>query len=170
MVPPYSGCGWHTSAASVGGRSSGSSSCASSVPTGPSIRWDSMRRATRLVGPVIGELHVDTEIAAAEQRDRLLERVSIASAHAHHIGLNGRLHLQLAVLDFLDDLAGFLDWNPLLQGDLLFHRGPGCGDDRTIDQALQRHLSLDQLLLEDFINRLELELVFAGEQNLVVLF
>lgn len=37
--------------------------------------FDLLRQA--LVGPVVGELQVDTEVAALEQRDYLLEAVAI---------------------------------------------------------------------------------------------
>ena len=75
------------------------------------VRLDAPRQ---LVGPVIGELHVDAEIRIAEQLDGLLQDVAVAPADAHQVALNGGLHFQLAVLDFLDDLAGLLDRNALL--------------------------------------------------------
>src|SRR6266436_1818452 len=97
MVPPCWGCGWQTSAASRGGASSGSSSSASSRPAGPSRNSDSMRRGI-LVGAVIRELNVDSEIVALDQRDDLLERISILAADPHEIALNRCLDLLLAVL------------------------------------------------------------------------
>ena len=50
MVPPYSGCGWHSTTASPGASpgagASGSSSRASRLPAGPAMVCDSMRRGT----------------------------------------------------------------------------------------------------------------------------
>src|SRR2546426_6077716 len=45
------------------------------------------------------------------------------------------------------------------------HGGAGCGDNRAINQAFERHLPLDQLLLEDFVDSLQLELVLAGQRS-----
>ena len=52
-----------------------------------------------LVGAVVGELHVDAEIVAAQQRDHFLQRVAIFAGDAHQVALDGRLHFLLAVLD-----------------------------------------------------------------------
>ena len=87
-----------------------------------------MRRATESVGAVIDELHVDTEIALAQQLDRHLQGVAIFARYAYEIALNGSLHLQLAVLNLFDDFAGFLGGDALLQRDLLPHRLAGGGN------------------------------------------
>ena len=49
------------------------------------------------------------------------------------------------------------------------HRGTGGLDHVAVCQALERHLALDQLLLQDFVDRLQLEFILAGEHDLVVL-
>ena len=59
----------------------------------------------------------------AQQLDDRLQRVAVAAGDAHEIALDGGLHLQLAVLDLLDDLARLLDGDALLQRDLLPHGG-----------------------------------------------
>src|SRR5438105_13296165 len=51
------------------------------------------------VCPVIGELHVNAEIAAFDERDDLLQRVAVLSTHAHQVSLNGSLHFFLGILD-----------------------------------------------------------------------
>src|SRR5579884_559098 len=45
-----------------------------------------------LVGPIVGELHVDAEIFVAQQPDYLLQRVAILAAHAHGVALNRSLN------------------------------------------------------------------------------
>src|SRR3974377_874019 len=153
MVPPYRGCGWHTTAQSRGqsrepAKSSGSSSKASSLPAGPARKWLSIRRAlyqVRSVGAVVGELHVDAEVRLAQQLDHRLQHVAVAAGYAHEIALNGSLHLQLAVLDFLDDFARLFGGNPLLQRDLLAHAGTGRGNYRPVGEAFPRPLARHQL-------------------------
>src|SRR5579872_4363199 len=136
MVPPNSGCGWHKTQISTGARSSGSSTSVSSFPAGPSSRCDSIRRGN-LVGPEIDKLHIDAEIAAAQQLNHLLQGVPVAAANAHQIRLNGSLYLQLAVFDLLDDLPRLLDGDALLQADFLVDGGSGRRNQRPVLQALE---------------------------------
>src|SRR4051794_25958573 len=96
-----------------GATSSGSSSIASRFPAGPASVSDSMRRATSIAA-VIGELQVDPEIGAAQQRNRGLQRVAILARHAHEIAGDRSLDLELTVLQLLDHVAGLLDRNALL--------------------------------------------------------
>ena len=49
------------------------------------------------------------------------------------------------------------------------HRGAGGGNDLAVRQALQRHVALDQLGLQDVDHGFEFELVLAVQQDLVVL-
>src|SRR5579884_3143820 len=94
IVPPYCGCGWHTSAASTRLPCSGSSSSASNLPAGPAMVIDSIRRGmARLHSAVVRELHVDAEIALPQSLNHFLKRVAILAAHAHEIALDGRLDL-----------------------------------------------------------------------------
>src|SRR5215813_15393369 len=72
-----------------------------------------------LIGPVVRELHVNAEVFAFERRDHLLQRVAIFAAHAYGVALDCSLNLELAVLDELHNLARLLDWDALLQFDLL---------------------------------------------------
>src|SRR5450759_2978613 len=168
MVPPKSGWGWQTTAAIRGSPSSGSSSNASRRPAGPARLSDSMRRGTS-IRAVVDELQVDAEIGVAQQLDGRLQGVAVLAGYAHEIALDGGLHLQLAVLDLLDQLAGLLDGDSLLHGDLLLDRGSGRGDDLTVSQALQRDLAFDQFGLQDVHHRLDLKLVLAVQQDFVVL-
>src|SRR6266496_2343468 len=157
MVPPKSGCGWHTTAHKRGPRSSGSSSSASRSPAGPASVCDSMRRATS-VRAVVGELQIDAEIRAAQKRHGRLKSVAVLARNAHVIARDGGLNLELAVLDLLDQVASLLDGDSLLHGDLLLHRGSGRRDDLAVRQALQRDLALDQFVLQDVHHCLEFEL------------
>src|ERR1022692_463434 len=120
-------------------------------------------------GPVIGELHVDAEIGVAHQLDDALQCVAVATADAHQVALDGGLHLQFAVLDLAHDLARLLDGNALLQRDLLLHRGAGRRNERPISQPLQRHLALHQLAFQYLDDGLQLVLIRAGQEDLVVL-
>src|SRR5215831_7680100 len=94
------------------------------------------KRGARSVGTVIGELHVDAEIALAQQLDNRLQHIAVLARHAHEVALDRGLHLQLAVLDLLDDLARLLRSDALLQRDLLPHGGPRGGNDGAIGEAL----------------------------------
>ena len=98
-----------------------------------------------------------------------LQRVAIPAGHAHQVALNRGLHLLLAVLDRLHDLARLLDGDALLQRDLLAHGGTGRGSDGPERQALQRHLALHQLLLQNLGHGFQLEFVLAGQHDLIVL-
>src|SRR5580700_9135517 len=100
MVPPCCGCGWQTRTAWLGSRSSGSSSSASSFPAGPSMNRLSIRRGIS-VGAIVGELHVDSEIVAAQQRDDLLQRIAIFAGDAHYVALDRSLDFLFAVFDQL---------------------------------------------------------------------
>src|ERR1041385_405954 len=100
-----------------GSWSSGASSSASRRPAGPGIQCDSIRRATS-VRAVVDELHVDPEIALAQQLDGRLEHVAVTAGDPHKVAVDRGLYLELAVLDRLDDLARLFDWDALLQRDL----------------------------------------------------
>src|ERR1019366_7494742 len=136
--------------------------------TGERERLDAARHGAS-VRPVVGELQVDAEIVVAEQLDGRLQGVAVLARHAHEIALYGGLHLQLAVLDFLDELAGLFDGDSLLHGDLLLNRGPGGGNDLAVRQALQRDLAFDQLGLQGGPPGLDLEFGLAVEQDFGVL-
>src|ERR1035441_1855827 len=120
-------------------------------------------------GAVVGELDVDAEVGVAQQLDYALQGVAVATADAHQVALDGRLHFQFAVLDLAHDLARLLDGNALLQRDLLFHRGAGRRNERTVSQPFQRHFALHQLAFQDLDHGLQLVLIGAGQENLVVL-
>src|SRR5262249_6201025 len=68
-----------------------------------------LAEVVNLVGPVIGELHIDSEIFSLERRDDLLQRVAIFAAHAHGITLDRSLHFELCVFNEFHDLARFFD-------------------------------------------------------------
>src|ERR1035438_2902289 len=82
-------------------------------------------------------------------RDDGLQDVAVAAGDADEIALDGSLHFELGVLDGLDDFAGLLRSDPLLQVDFLFDGGTGRRNDLAVLKALQRHMSFDELGLED---------------------
>src|SRR6185312_9986464 len=100
-----------------------------------------------LVGPVVGELHVDAKILVAQKRNYLLQRVPIFAAHAHGVALNGSLNFQLRVLDELHDLARLLDRDALLKRNPLPDRRSGCGFNCSVNQTFERDLPFDELVL-----------------------
>ena len=61
-------------------------------------------------------------IVTAQRRNDLLQNVAVAARDAHGVALNRRLHLELRVLDELDDLFGFVLRDTLLQGNSLANR------------------------------------------------
>ena len=65
----------------------------------------------QLVGPEVDELQIQTVIAFAKHRDSLLQDVAILAADANQITIDGRLYLQLAVLDGLVDVARLFNWD-----------------------------------------------------------
>src|SRR5215813_13177912 len=74
-----------------------------------------------LVAPVIGELHVDPEIAPAQERDDLLQGVAVFAAHPDGIALNRCLDFFLRILDDPHNLFRFFCRDTLLHGDFLAH-------------------------------------------------
>src|SRR5262245_6459470 len=67
---------------------------------------------------VVAELEGDAEVVLAQHADGVLELVLRRRTDAHLIRLDRGLHfLQFPVFDELDDLAGGLDGNTLLDGD-----------------------------------------------------
>src|SRR5205823_13721913 len=60
-----------------------------------------------LVGPVVGELHIDAEIPVLERRDHLLQSIAIFAGDADGVALDGSLHLELRVFDELRNVSGF---------------------------------------------------------------
>src|ERR1700680_1374203 len=97
-----------------------------------------MVRATS-IGAVIGELHVDAEIALAKQLDHRLQRIAVAAGNTHKIALDRGLYFQLAVLDLLDDFARLFSGDALLHGYLLAHRGTRGRNHGAIGEALEWH-------------------------------
>ena len=77
--------------------------------------------------------------------------------------------LSLLSLIFLTMSRAFSIGMPCCRVISCLHRGTGGRDDLAVGQALQRHLALDQFGLQDVDDGLELELVLAVQQDLVVL-
>src|SRR5882724_4607737 len=112
-----------------------------------------------LHAPVVRELDRDSEVLVPQQRDDLLEVVSVLARDAYLVGLDRRLHLDLRVLDDPDDLLGLLDRNPLLERDLLAERAARRLLHLAVGERLERHPTLVETRLEDVHDRLELHVV-----------
>src|SRR5512141_2272894 len=70
---------------------------------------------------IVRELEGNPEILAAQERADALQVVLLLSGHADLLSLDGRLHLELGVLDRLDDLLRLLRGDAVEDGDLLPH-------------------------------------------------
>ena len=123
-----------------------------------------------LVGAVVGELHVDAEIGLRSSciTSCRVSR-SLPETRTRSPWMDACTFFLLSLI-VLHDLAGFLDRDALLQRDLLAHALARGGRDGAVIQPFERHLALDQLLLQNLDHGFELEFVRAGEQDLVVLF
>src|SRR5258708_518922 len=75
------------------------------------------------VGTEVGELQVDADVLAVQQRHDLLQGVAILADHPDGVALDARLGLLLRVLDGSDDNLGLLRRDSLDQLDLLANTG-----------------------------------------------
>ena len=90
-------------------------------------------------------------------------------AHADLVLLDGRLHLELRVLDEAHDLPRLLDGDALLERDLLAQRAARGRLDLAVGERLERHAALVELRLEDVDDRLELHVVGGGSVSVGLL-
>ena len=104
-----------------------------------------------------------------QHRDGALQVVALRAGDAHRVALNARLHLDLAVLDQLDDLLrqvarhAFLDLDDLLQlvaADLL---------DLAVVEETHVHVALRQLREQHVLHLAELEVVVGEERQFALL-
>src|SRR6185295_15216269 len=108
---------------------------------------------------VVGELHGDAVVVFADQGDGALEVVLSPADDAHLVGLDGRLDLQLGVLDRFHDRLGLLDLDALHDLRALAHRAAEGTLDLPVLERLERDLPLDELRLQDVLDADELSLV-----------
>src|SRR5215469_849892 len=92
-----------------------------------------------LVGPVIGELHVNAKVFSPQQSNDFLKRVPVFATNPNQIALDGGLDFFLRILDGLDDLPGFFRGDALLHSNPLAYRGPGGWFHSAVGQGLKRH-------------------------------
>src|SRR5262245_9190016 len=111
----------------------------------------------------VDELHRDPEVAVAQQLDHALQVVALLPGHAHLIGLDGRLDLELRILDQLDDLARLVGGDAFLEREVLLRAAARPGLDRFLGQRLQRHLPARELLAQDVGEGPDLEIVGGAE-------
>jgi len=108
-----------------------------------------------------------TLVFSSDQQDQPGEAVAAEDPHLGLLDL--RLHFALGPLHELDDLPRLLDGDALLQFDPLPDAPAPGGFRRTAAQRLERNLALHKLRLQDVQHLLQLELVFGGEDQRVLL-
>src|SRR5947208_3091801 len=129
--------------------------------TSPSTRFlgqPRVRRWTRR-GSVteVRELHGDAEVALAQELDDRLQLVLLLARDPHLIALDGDLHLELAVLHQLHDLARLVGRDTLLEVDALLGGAGGPGLRGAELERPERHLPPPHLLAQDVGERTQLE-------------
>jgi len=102
----------------------------------------------------------------AQQGDDLLQRVAILAGDAHDVGVDAGLHLELGILNELDDFFRLLNGDALLHFDLLADGAAGGRLDFAVLEGLERDVALGQLALKNVGDGLELVVVGAGESEL----
>src|SRR5688572_33212216 len=91
--------------------------------------------------PVVAELERDSEISFPEEPHHFLELVTRRGGDAKLIALDAGLDLlELVVLEELDDVAGLLGRNALLQRDVLLYSGVPGRSDGAERQITHRHV------------------------------
>src|SRR5205823_8861458 len=102
------------------------------------------------------ELRVDPELVllSAHQLHDRLQVVPGLARHAHAVALDGALHLELRVLDQLDDRLRLFRLDSLREGDRLLDRLSALLD-RAVLHAAQAHAALRELLHEDLAGGLQ---------------
>src|SRR3989338_8588963 len=121
--------------------------------------------STAVPSAVVGELHVEVQGAVAQGLDRPLQFVLVPALDPDLVRLDGRLDLEPAPLEDLDDLLRLILRDPLLQGDLLPEAAAGGLLRRLEVQPLGRHAACGELLHEDLGHRGELVLVVRSQMD-----
>src|SRR4051794_35108000 len=134
----------------------------------PGLRW---RRSCRSpCGPCWGrpasipeirELQGDAEVLLLQRRDHRLQVVSLLAGHPHLLALGLRRDaLGAFALDEAVDGPGLIGADARLDGDGLPDGALGRLLDLSVVERLERHVALDELLLEDLHDRFQP--VFGG--------
>ena len=63
----------------------------------------------------VGELEGLPQLGATYQRHHLLQIIALLAGDTHFVALNGRLHLDLGILDQFDQLLGHVALDSLLE-------------------------------------------------------
>ena len=120
-------------------------------------------KTTQSLIPKIHKLHGHGKFLRAHGGDDGLQFVAALAVHAHLVALNLGGHLEFAVADEPGDLLGDGGFNALLDFDAL----PGVAERRdvrfTLFHAFQADAAFGQLADDDFVERVDLELVLGGE-------
>src|SRR5512139_3811555 len=134
----------------------------------PSARGTRTFAMTASSIPEVLELQREIGDGLAHQRDRLLQHVALGARHAHAVALDAGLHLELAVLDALDDLLRQLGLDAGLHRhaalDLVARHLLHAAD----VEALHVDAALGQLLRQDVVHLVELEFGVGVDRQHVV--
>src|SRR5262249_31592421 len=95
---------------------------------------------------------VNAKIFVFEFSDDVLQRVAIASRHAHDVALNRGLHFYLRVLDELYDFLRLLLRNAFLNRRSLSDGAAGGWFNSTVIESFKRHTTAHQLLLQNIVH------------------
>src|SRR5262245_25388668 len=110
---------------------------------------------------VVRKLQFKAIVALLQQLDGFLKQIAALAADPDEIALNRSLNLDLAVLDGPDDFLALLNRNARLNRDFLPHGSARSRNVGSVDEILQRDLTLGQLLLKHIDDGFELEIVGA---------
>src|SRR5512139_365077 len=134
----------------------------------PSARGTRTFAMTASSVPEVLELQRKIGDGLAHQRDRLLQQVALGARHTHAVALDAGLHLELAVLDALDDLLRQLG----LDAGLHRHAAPDLVARHLLDaayiEAFHVDAALGELLRQDVVHLVELELGVGVDRQHVV--
>src|SRR5262249_28988244 len=144
-------------------RSTRESCSASTVEWGRLTAGKNKRSVRSASTTVIRELERDAEVVRLDQSNCFLQIVLALARHAHLVGLNRGLNLDLGVFDGPDDGLGLLDLDALDDLGPLPNRAAGGQFDLPVVQRLEGDAPLDQLGLHDVLDAAQLSLVIRDQ-------
>ena len=110
----------------------------------------------------IGELEGLTQLATANQRHHLLQIITLLAGYPNLVTLNGGLHLDLGILDQLDQFLGHVAFDPLLELHFLEIATPRMFRLSEI-QTAAIDIALEHLVAQDVNHLLELEIGIGSQ-------
>ncbi len=110
----------------------------------------------------VGKLERLAQLGTADQRNGFLQIIALLAGDAHFIALDSSLHLELGILDKLDQLLGHLGFDTLLHLHLLGVTAAGVHYVTHI-QAAGVDIALEHFIPQDIQHLLELEIGIRGQ-------